>query len=73
MPIRGMFYRWSCDMAGPFPESARGNVYILVMIEHFSKWIEIAAVPSKETDVVAEAFKEHVLCRYGAPAEVLTE
>ena len=47
LPIMGMFYRWSIDLDGPFPQSYQGNYYIIVMIERFSKWVEGAAIPSK--------------------------
>ena len=40
LPIVGMFYRWSVVPAGPFPQSEYGNYYIMVMIEHYSKWEE---------------------------------
>ena len=31
-PIMGMFYRWSVDLAGLFPQSMYENFYIMVMI-----------------------------------------
>ena len=49
LPIMGMFYRWSVDLGGPFPQSEYGSYYIMVMIEHFSKWVEVVAIPSKES------------------------
>ena len=73
LPIRGMFYRWSCDLAGPLPTTSRKNKYIMVMIEGFSKWIEVCALPQKSARFTCAAFKECVLSRYGAPAEVLTD
>ena len=33
------------DLLGPFTESSRGNKYILLLIDQFSKWLECAAVP----------------------------
>jgi hypothetical protein len=42
-----MFYRWSCDLAGELPQTFRGNVYIMIMIEHFSKWVELVALLDK--------------------------
>lgn len=72
LPIMGMFYRWRTDVCKiPFL-SAAGNKYVGVIIEHFSKWIEIAAIPAKTAENVKAAFIE-VLARYGAPAEVLTD
>jgi hypothetical protein len=46
-PIQSMFYRWSCDLARELPQTSRGNVYIMIMIEHFSKWVELVALPNK--------------------------
>ena len=40
----GMFYRWAVDLAGLFLRSKFGNYYIMVMIEHFSKWVEVGTV-----------------------------
>jgi len=35
LPIQGMFYRWLCDLVIELPQTSRGNVYIMIMIEHF--------------------------------------
>ena len=73
LPIMGLFYRWSCDLAGELPPSRRGHRYILVAIEHFSKWVEIVPLMSKHSTEVRDAFLLHVISRFGAPAEVLTD
>jgi hypothetical protein len=49
LPIQGMFYCWSCDLVGELPQTSRGNVYIMIMIEHFSKWVELVALPNKSS------------------------
>ena len=73
LPIKGMFYRWSVDLAGPFPLSRQGNRYAMIMVEHFSKWIEVVTIPRKEARFTAEAFLHRVLTMFGAPTEVLTD
>ena len=45
LPIMGLGYRWSLDFAGPLRATKRGAKYVLVMVEHFSKWIELVALP----------------------------
>ena len=45
LPIMGLGYRWSLDFAGPLVVTPRGAKYVLVMVEHFSKWIELVAQP----------------------------
>jgi hypothetical protein len=49
------------------------NRYALVMVEHFSKWIELVAFPDKYSKGVAYAFLDRALSHFGAPAEVLTD
>ena len=56
LPIMGMCYCWSVDLAGPFPQSEYGNYYIMVMIEHSSKWVEVVAIPSKDCSKTARIF-----------------
>ncbi|CAI5994784.1 unnamed protein product [Closterium sp. NIES-64] len=73
LPIHGLGYRWSLDLAGELPLSKGGKQYILVMVEHTSKWVEVRALPSKNSALIADAFEELVLTRYGACGEVLTD
>ncbi|KAJ9504506.1 hypothetical protein QJQ45_030417 [Haematococcus lacustris] len=73
LPIRALFYRWGVDLCGPFIPSRSGHKYIMVCIEHLSKWVEIIPIPNKEAATTASAFAHHVLGRYGACAEVVTD
>lgn len=73
LPIMGLFYRWHVDLAGPFPTSRRGNKYVMVAIEAFSKHAEMLPLAAKAPAEVAWHFKHHVLCRFGACAEVVTD
>jgi hypothetical protein len=51
--LMGLGYRWSLDFAGPLPLTIRHNIYVLVMVEHFSKWIELVSSPDKSSKGVA--------------------
>ena len=73
MPIFGMFYRFSIDSAGPFRPSSTGMQYVVVIVEHFSKWIELVAIPELNPAQTARAFQERVLARYGAPVELVSD
>jgi hypothetical protein len=72
-PILGMFYHWSCDLAGELPHTSRGNVYIMIVIGHFSKWVELIALPDKSSHSTSQAFLQQVLSRFGACAKCLTD
>ena len=73
VPIRGLGYRWNIDLAGPFTKSEQGNTYVLVMVEAMSKWVEIVPISGKTAQAVADAFELHILSRFGAPAEVISD
>jgi hypothetical protein len=49
LPIQGMFYCWSCDLTGELPQTSRGNVYIMIMVEHFSKWVKLVTLPDESS------------------------
>ena len=46
--------RWHIDLMGPFQETLRGNRYIFMAVDAFTRNPEGAAIPSKEMDVVTE-------------------
>ena len=73
LPIRELGHRCSLDLLGELPLSRRGKRYVLVMIEHVSKWVELVALSSKSATGIANAFLREVLSRFGACAEVLTD
>ena len=73
MPIFGQFYRFSVDSAGPLRPTKKGHEYVVIIVEHFSKWIELVPLVSLDAASTAAAFHERVLARYGAPVEVVTD
>jgi len=64
------FERIAIDIAGPFPESDRGNRYLLVAMDYFTKWPEVYAIPNQEASTVADALVTHFFCRFGVPIEL---
>jgi hypothetical protein len=48
---------WAMDILGPLPITAGGNQYVLVMSDHFSKWIEAVPLPNQRAETVAMAFQ----------------
>ena len=72
LPIEPMFYRWGFDLAGEFPVTVRGHKWVLIAVEHFSKHIELIPLRDKSAGETTAAATE-VLCRFGAPAELVTD
>jgi hypothetical protein len=63
-----MFYSWSCDLARELPQTSKGNVYIMIMIEHFSKWVKFVALLDESSHNTNQAFLQQILT-----AECLTD
>lgn len=61
------------DILGPFNTSESGNNYVLMMIDQFSKWIEMAALPDQTALSVAHKFLIHFVVTFGCPLEVHTD
>eukprot|EP00854_Cymbomonas_tetramitiformis_P034572 gene34572-biopygen33566 len=67
-------YRWSQNLALPTKRVTRaGNQRVLVMTEHYTRFIVCVPIPNKEASTIASAFRNHVLPVFGAPAECLVD
>ena len=63
-------HRWDCvamDLLDMSVTTTRGNRYILVMVDCFSKWTEACPLTDKTAQSVADAFFSQIVCRFGMP------
>ena len=58
------------DIMGPFHLSSKGNRYILVMVDQFTKWVELAAIPEQNAQVTVKAFVDRFISTFGCPLEI---
>jgi hypothetical protein len=70
--ICDLFHRVALDTARP-PETKSGNRYILVAIDHYSKWCEAKAVADHGAKTTAKFLEDEIICRYGVPRFILTD
>ena len=63
------------DLMGPIGPTAtqKGNRYVLVALDLFTKGIELAAIRDKSAKTVAEALVDQVFYRHGLPESLLTD
>ena len=73
IPVAKLMELWAMDIMGPLPVTARGNQYVLVMSDHFTKWVEAVPMASQCADTVGRAFVDHVITRHGIPDRILTD
>ena len=62
--------RLGTDFLGPLPLTSRGNRFILVVTDYFTKWVEIFAVPDQTAVTTAELILNEVIARFGCPYEI---
>ncbi|KAL5965979.1 Transposon Ty3-I Gag-Pol polyprotein [Taenia solium] len=62
--------RVGIDIMGPLPLTKRGNRYILVMVDYFTKVPEAEAMKSQDAETVASAFFNRWICQHGVPESV---
>jgi len=73
IPICDLFYRAAMDTTGPLPETKAGNKYILVAIDHYSKWCDAKAVADHGARTAARFLEDDLICRYGVLGFTLTD
>lgn len=61
------------DLLGPLPQSTTGNRWILVAIDHTTRFVETAALPDATAECVARFLLHHIILRHGAPQVLITD
>ena len=60
------------DIKGPLKVSKNGFKYILVVIDHFTKWVVLYALKNIDAKTTAKALFDFI-CRYGIPDAFLSD
>ena len=53
------------DIMGPFPVSEKGNKYVLVVVDSFSKWMEAYFLPDTGAKALAEVLSNSLCLDFG--------
>lgn len=67
------FHRWSLDFIGQLPITPNGNRWILVALDHTTKWPIIQVVPHATHEIVAQFIYHEIVLHFGCPVEILTD
>jgi hypothetical protein len=68
----GLGYQWNLDFAGPLSLTLQHSQYVLVMIKHFSTWLELMPLLDSDSEKATFTFLDRVFSRFGAPTKVFT-
>lgn len=67
------FERIGIDLYGPLPCSIAGNRWIIVAVDHLTRYAETAPLPAAGARDVASFILRHFILRHGAPRELLSD
>ncbi|VDI13638.1 Hypothetical predicted protein [Mytilus galloprovincialis] len=73
LPILDVFRRVHMDILGPFRKSPDGYSHVLLVVDSFSKYVEIFPMKNTGAKDVANIFYNQWICRYSAPDAILTD
>jgi len=57
---------------GPFSNSF-GNLYILVVVDSMSKWVEDVPRKTNDNNIVVKFLKENIFSRFSAPRAIIRD
>ena len=72
-PAKAPLDQIAIDILGELIQTPRGNKYLLVMTDRYTKLTKVVALRGITAEIVAEAFVKHWILNYGAPQHVLSD
>ena len=67
-----LFDLWGKDFMGPFPSSF-SNLYILLVMDYISKWVEAILTRTNDASVVVKFLHNHFFTHFGTPRALMTD
>lgn len=67
------FDRIGIDLYGPLPYTPNGNRWVIVAIDHLTRYAETAALPEATSREVGLFILHNLILRHGAPRELLSD
>jgi hypothetical protein len=61
------------DVTGPLTTTKRGNRYLIVVVDQFSKWIEAIATPDFTALTTAQFLVNKIICKFGTPSCIYSD
>jgi hypothetical protein len=68
----GPFTKWGIDYTTCHPPLARGNHYIIVAVEYFTKWVEAMPMFKDDGETTTLFLFNQIIARFGVPKEIVT-
>jgi hypothetical protein len=64
---------WGMDLVGLGEAESEGDKYVLVVTDHMTRFEVLVPLVNKEAVTVAKALYEEIFCKFGIPAQILSD
>jgi hypothetical protein len=61
------------DIMGPFPITIRQNRLLLVVVDYFTRWVEVFSLRSTTSNGIANILSNEIFSRYGLPRHIVSD
>uniref|UniRef100_A0A8C4S126 Integrase catalytic domain-containing protein n=1 Tax=Erpetoichthys calabaricus TaxID=27687 RepID=A0A8C4S126_ERPCA len=61
------------DLMGPFPVTSSRKTVLMVVIDYFSKWVELFALTDAKTNKICSTLKNEIFTRWGVPKNIISD
>ena len=72
LEVKEPFHHIRIDIKGPLLIISKGNRYIIVTMDYFTKWPEVRTILDIKADTVAQFIYKKIICRHDVPKEILS-
>ncbi|RDX74755.1 Gypsy retrotransposon integrase-like protein 1, partial [Mucuna pruriens] len=67
------FYKWTIDILGPFPIAPSQFKFLIVVVDYFTKWIEVEPVAAITSERVKHFLWKMIICRFGISTKIVSD
>ena len=71
--VRQPWHTIGVDIMGPYPPTQRQKQYVLVVVDYFTRWVEIFSLRSTTSSDIARILIDEIVCRWGCPTYILSD
>ena len=68
----GPFYKWAIKFMTCNPPLVGGHKYIIMVVDHFTKWVEAMPTFNSKADTATCFFFNHVITHFGVPQQLVS-
>uniref|UniRef100_A0A8D0AMC3 Integrase catalytic domain-containing protein n=1 Tax=Sander lucioperca TaxID=283035 RepID=A0A8D0AMC3_SANLU len=60
------------DLMGPFPRSSNGNIYLIVFVDYYTRWVEMFLLRKATAETVSQILRKEILTHWDVPTFILS-